>query len=845
MTWVAALLASVLGLAEPTADARWASCDHDALELPPPERDYQCYARLAREHDVDAVLDHLEALTGMHDDDGRLWLALGALQADYGRNPKGALTRAIDALTQSGTRRYEIQARLNLARWYSNEGNTPRARTQLEAARASAEVLDHPILTAIVEFDALGESARHIDTELLAAYRRALVAYEQLDDDAPPQVRRAGAHMLARGARTLGNNRRAAAFSVASAEASARSGDEHGALHARRAAALDRYRFQSDSYDPAARSRFRTEVKRLLEQARVQDNPLVEVSLLADLARTAAPAESRDAFARCVDSADRLGMENDSCRRGLAKALASTEPERARAMVSSLLQDADSPWTLSHTHAAKASLALAADAREDAWASWSAMFDAAERSTADQDPDARARLHARWSARYHWVAGQSLQWADASPWPSRAFDAMERMRGRELAEFSGAPTEHRATLTSIADALPDDTAMLVFQVAPEVDLWGRPGGGSWLLVIHGGSTKAYPLPDAAQLDPAIAMVAARLASAPSSLDSDPSTTLYELLLSDALADLPASVRSLVILPDGELHRLPLGALHEPGGTLLLERYAISTSPSATSWDRSRRGPPLPRAFVGFADPAPRSAPPVRLAARTRGDALGRLPGARAESSYAAEVLGGTSLVLIDTEATESALRRATDAAIVHIGAHVVVDGIEPANTRLLLASDADADGDVFLEELAALDLDGPLVVLAACEGADGELLAGEGPLSAVRALQLAGARTVVAGLWPVEDAEAAALFSAFYEALDRGETVAGALAHAQSERRAAGAPVSSWAGFVVYGDGALTVEPAPRPRAWHFALLAGLLAAAGAWFVLRPRPQRRTRRPVA
>jgi hypothetical protein len=828
------LLGVLLALAEPAAADSLRTCDHLALELEPAERDYACYARVARSPGATATIEHVAALTERHPDDGRLWLTLGALQADFGHDPKAAFTQAIDALVAVGERRYEIQARLNLARWFSNEGDAALAGAQLEAARASAEQLDHPVLTAIVEFDALGEAARHLDTDLLAAYRRALAAYEDLEPDAPPQVLRAGGHMLARGARVLGNDRRAASFAQASADASTQAGDTHGALHARRAVALDRYRFQSQNHDPAARARFRAEAETLLAEADAQDNPLVRISLLQDLARTSPPAQRAAAFSRCLTTVERLEMRVGQCRRGLARALAKRDPDRARRLLDDAFTDAateGSSSTLSLTHAVAASLALAQGDAEQAWVSWSAMFDAAEASTDEQPADARLRLHARWSPRYRWVAGEALRRADAPRWVARGFDAMERMRGRELAEYAGHETSERVRLDDVVAALPDDTAMLLFQVAPALDRWGEPNGGSWLLVVHGGGTAAYPLPDAAQLEPAIGMVAAQLAGD----DSDASAALYDTLLAGPLAALPDSIRTLVVLPDGELHRLPLGALQGPDGMPLRSRYSISVESSATAWHRGRERGALPRRFVAFADPAPRKPGAVRLAARTRGNALGRLPGARAESSYAAEVLGGRARVLLDANATESALREATDAAIVHIGAHVIVDGLEPANTRLLLASDASSDGDVFLEELADLDLDGPLVVLAACEGADGELLAGEGPLSAVRALQLAGARTVVAGLWPVDDGEASALFAAFYEALDRGETVAAALAAAQAERAAAGAPISSWAGFVVYGDGGARLEPRRRPRPWHLALLAGVFVAAGAWFESRRR----------
>lgn len=822
---------------EPTAAL--AHCDHVALELPAAERDYFCYATLARDSGADRVLDHLEERTDEQPNDGRLWLTLGSIQADFGRDPKAALQHAVRALERAGLPRYEIQARLNLARWFSNENDAPSARAELVAARRVSDALGHPLLAAIVEFDTLGEVARRFDQDLLTAYGRAREAFEDLPADAPGQVRRSGAHSLARAARTLGNNRRAATYSELSAKASEAAGDRHSAVHAWRAAAMDRYRLQLESHDPHATQTYRARLQQLRLEAQRRDNPMAELSIQLDLARTAPFSQRTEAFEECLRLALELGQDTAACTCGLASALAEEDPLRANALAAELLGVAlaeDSASSIATAHAVVARVASANGDRDAAASAWSEMLSAAERVTIGQSERGRPRIHARWSPRYRWVAGMSLRWAsDAPRWYGRAFEAMERMRGRELAEFSDLDASldsgPRAGLRAVQDRLPEDTAMLVYQVGAARDRGGEPGGGSWLLVITHARVLAYPLPDASTLNPAVAMVAAHLAGSPTSSGRQAAGALHETLLQAALAELPPSTRSLIILPDGQLHRLPFGALPDADGQPLFESFATSIASSGTAWERLATGAPVPRRFLAFADPTPPKGALLAVASPTRtgsGDraSLGRLPGARAESHFAANVLGGQTQVLTDADATESALENASAHAILHIGAHVVVDGVEPTKTRLILAADADADGHVFLEDLASLKLEQPLVVLAACEGAEGELLAGEGPLSAVRALQLAGARTVVAGLWPVDDAQAAPFFAAFYEGLDAGSTVAAALAQAQQQRRDAGAPPSSWAGFIVYGDGALTLAPQPGVPRWAWAGLAALLAAA-------------------
>jgi CHAT domain-containing protein/Tfp pilus assembly protein PilF len=73
------------------------------------------------------------------------------------------------------------------------------------------------------------------------------------------------------------------------------------------------------------------------------------------------------------------------------------------------------------------------------------------------------------------------------------------------------------------------------------------------------------------------------------------------------------------------------------------------------------------------------------------------------------------------------------------------------------------DGILTAEEIGTQNLDGvEVVVLSACESGLGKQAAGEGVLGLQRSFQSAGARTVVASLWPVDDAATKALMVAFY-----------------------------------------------------------------------------------
>jgi CHAT domain-containing protein len=92
------------------------------------------------------------------------------------------------------------------------------------------------------------------------------------------------------------------------------------------------------------------------------------------------------------------------------------------------------------------------------------------------------------------------------------------------------------------------------------------------------------------------------------------------------------------------------------------------------------------------------------------------------------------------------------------------------------------------------------VVLSACDTSRGRLLPGEGVLGLAQAFLQAGASSVVASFWRVEDNATAAFMKRFYEHLISDRlTASAALRRAQLDQASTDGTYS-WAAFSLYGS---------------------------------------------
>ncbi len=131
--------------------------------------------------------------------------------------------------------------------------------------------------------------------------------------------------------------------------------------------------------------------------------------------------------------------------------------------------------------------------------------------------------------------------------------------------------------------------------------------------------------------------------------------------------------------------------------------------------------------------------------------------------------------------------------------------MEPDRAALVFAPGSESDDGLWqAREIRRARMNADVVVLSACETGSGRLQGQEGVMNLARAFLTAGARSVVASLWNVDDRATATVMESFYEHLKAGSTVNEALRQAQLDfikNYGDKAKPNLWAGFEVIGDG--------------------------------------------
>jgi CHAT domain-containing protein len=755
---------------------------------------------------------------------------------------------AANGFAKIGDAEGEVIARHNLRNIYQRRGNVAAADRQVTLAKKVAEASGQPLPLARAAVLEAGHELR-AGGDVGRAYQTLRRAERFAFPDGPIGLRRAILMNLANASLYLG--RLDDAIDALERHRALRKVDGATTDAATVAFNLLNARLTKNELRPraGARERLTSQAHEVLAEAERLRRPRLVASthrVLADLLRTSDTSAADTHLDQCLALERTLGYPElrAGClwTRSLLEARrdpAGAERE-SRAAIDALAANPDG-LRLVYAWQARLRLAWQTLPEDEAIRASLQALDAIERLRArQQDQDRRAELFSSWTRDYYWLAGRLLE--ARTPRLAEAFEVGERLRARELLEHlararlptAGAPSAPDrdaaanpfVSLADVQRTLDESEALLWFSVAPWQDVYGDFGGGAWLVVVTRRAARLHRLAATADLDSRVAALEGLLRDRGTPVErwEQAADRLGNALLGSAVAELPSAIQRLVIVSDGELHRLPFEALRPARDRPALgQRFDVTVVPSATLWVRLRHRPPVrpSEAALVFADPELKSSgEDVRLAA---------LPFARREARAIARTLHLDAALVHEGGAASERMLKQTPLArfgVLHLATHAQADAAFPERSAVFLApGSATEDGLLQPREIAALDFGGRLVVLSACDSASGFLLSGEGPLSLARAFFAGGAGGVVATRWPLRDDDAAFMMERFYEALASGVGTAAALRRARMDAIAAGLPAAAWAGVALMGDGL----PPPLPGAVlpSAAAAPGAIAASG------------------
>lgn len=261
--------------------------------------------------------------------------------------------------------------------------------------------------------------------------------------------------------------------------------------------------------------------------------------------------------------------------------------------------------------------------------------------------------------------------------------------------------------------------------------------------------------------------------------------LYSLLLEPVEAQIEKKDR-LVIVPGGLLWYLPVEILGAEKGASLVERKKVSYVSSADILKMAlstHKREDEKSVLVAFGDPSGVD-----------------LPASKDEVKRIGGIFKNSRVFTGDEASKEKFFQEAPGGAILHIATHSKLDHEDVNNSYIQFAG---KEQRLMLGEIYGVQLqNASLVILSSCESGLGEANPGREISSLSSAFRTAGASSVVASLWRVDDEATALLFEEFYNnlksGLDRSESLRRAKLKLMDDPKTA--HPFFWGGFVLMGE---------------------------------------------
>jgi CHAT domain-containing protein/Tfp pilus assembly protein PilF len=330
--------------------------------------------------------------------------------------------------------------------------------------------------------------------------------------------------------------------------------------------------------------------------------------------------------------------------------------------------------------------------------------------------------------------------------------------------------------------------------------------------------------------------------------SQPASILYDYLIKPFEQQIKG--KDLVIIPDGELNKIPFELLMKPHPNLiainkwqnlpyLMKQHNISYHYSAQllleEWQKSKTQPVQSSGLMAFAPLFESNSTLVNRDALLASAQLAKrqevkpqfkaflsnqsnyqpLPGTEREVKAIYELFSQQNQpakYYLNDQANESTVKSLDlkPYKYLHFATHGLTDEDRPTQSCLILAQnqyplpspngEGSFDNLLTSSEMYGLELDAELVVLSACQTGKGKLKAGEGIIGLTRGLLYAGARNLLVSQWNVNDASTAELMTKFYAKILAGQSNRQALREAKLELlNSKFACPHYWSAFVLVG----------------------------------------------
>jgi hypothetical protein len=268
------------------------------------------------------------------------------------------------------------------------------------------------------------------------------------------------------------------------------------------------------------------------------------------------------------------------------------------------------------------------------------------------------------------------------------------------------------------------------------------------------------------------------------ISSELSDVLFPEALKRSLQDSAEPDGRLLCLAHGEIERLALEAI-ELDGLTLDQRAALLILPGLPA-----KRPGLPAQTPGRWR---------LLGAPLDVDGIERLPAAREELDELRDLLPEAQTFGEHDFDRRSLVEALESGDSLHIATHLGTS--ESCDSERFAAVGLELSGGSLLcaSDIALIETSAALVVLAACETAEGRQLDGRGLQGVSRALLDSGARDLLVTLWPVRDDIARQFTPLFHAALISGMGPARSARQARRQLAQNGVSAADWAAFRVIG----------------------------------------------